>query len=112
MINSSDDDKEQNLGWTEREHKMYNWLDETQSFTVAHGFVSITQTFQYLGSLISYNLRDNNNITARLAAENASMGRMNEVWHNPHLDLYNKYLLFRAIPMNLLLWGAETWSLR
>jgi hypothetical protein len=65
-----------------------------------------------LGSLISYNLRDDDDITARLAAANAAMGRMNKVWHNPHLDLYNKYLLFRAIPMNLLLWGAETWSLR
>jgi hypothetical protein len=62
--------------------------------------------------LISYNLRDDDNITSRLAAANASMGRLKEVWRNPHLDVYNKYLLFCAIPMNLLLWGAETWSLR
>jgi hypothetical protein len=40
------------------------------------------------------------------------MGRLKEVWRNPHLDIYHKYLLFRAVPMNLLLWGAETWSLR
>ena len=40
------------------------------------------------------------------------MGKLKEVWRNPHLDAYNKYLLFRAIPMNLLLWGAETWTLR
>ena len=40
------------------------------------------------------------------------MGALKEVWRNPHLDAYNKYLLFRAISMNLLLWGAETWSLR
>jgi hypothetical protein len=40
------------------------------------------------------------------------MGALKEVWQNPHLDVYNKYLLFRAIPMNLLLWGCETWSLR
>jgi hypothetical protein len=40
------------------------------------------------------------------------MGALKEVWRNPHLDVYNKYLLFRAIPMNLLLWGAETWLLR
>ena len=40
------------------------------------------------------------------------MGALKELWRNPHLDMYNKYLLFRAIPMNLLLWGAETWSLR
>jgi len=40
------------------------------------------------------------------------MGAPKELWRNPHLDMYNKYLLFRVIPMNLLLWGAETWSLR
>ena len=40
------------------------------------------------------------------------MGKTKEVWRNPHLDVYNKYLLFHSIPMNLLLWGAETWSLR
>jgi hypothetical protein len=40
------------------------------------------------------------------------MGALKEIWRNPHLDIYKKYLLFRAIPMNLLLWGAETWSLR
>ena len=40
------------------------------------------------------------------------MGALKEVWRNPHLDTYSKYLLFRAIPMNLLLWGCENWSLR
>ena len=40
------------------------------------------------------------------------MGALKEVWRNPHLDTYSKYLLFCAIPMNLLLWGCENWSLR
>jgi hypothetical protein len=40
------------------------------------------------------------------------MGALKEVWQNQHLNIYSKYLLFRAIPMNLLLWGCETWSLR
>ena len=39
------------------------------------------------------------------------MDALKEVWRNPHLNIYNKYLFFRAIPMNLLLWGVETWSL-
>ena len=91
---------------------MYDKLNETQNFPVTDGFVSFTRTFRYLGSLISYNLRDDDNITSRLAAANTSMGRLKEVWRNPHLDVYNKYLLFCAIPMNLLLWGAETWSLK
>ena len=70
------------------------------------------RTFRYLGSLINYSLRDNDDITARIASATAAMGALKEVWRNPHLDVYNKYLLFRAIPMNLLLWGAKTWSLR
>jgi hypothetical protein len=91
---------------------MYDQLDKTQTFQVADGFVSFTWTFRYLGLLISYNLRNDDDITMRIAAANASMGALKEAWCNPHLDIYNKYLLFRAIPMNLLLWGAKTWSLR
>ncbi len=40
-----------------------------------------------------------------------SMGGLKEILRNPHFIIYNKYLLFQAIPMNLLLWGTETWSL-
>jgi hypothetical protein len=70
------------------------------------------RTFRYLGSLINYSLREDDDITARITSATAAMGALKEVWRNPHLDVYNKYLLLRAIPMNLLLWGAKTWSLR
>ena len=90
----------------------YDALPETQQFDVADGYVTFCRTFKYLGSRISYNLRDDADIEARLAMANQSMGALKEVWRNPHLDTYSKYLLFRAIPMNLLLWGCENWSLR
>jgi len=63
------------------------------------------------GLFINYSLRDNDDITARIASATAAMGALKEIWRNPHLDIYNKYLPFQAIPMNLLLWGAKTWSL-
>jgi hypothetical protein len=75
---------------------------------VADGFVSFTWKFRYLGLLISYNLRDDDDIPARITAANTLMDALKELWRNPQLDIYNKYLLIRAIPMNLLLWGAET----
>jgi hypothetical protein len=93
------------------EGSMYNKLDETKDVQVADGFVSFTQTLRYLGLLISYSLRDDDNVTACIAAANAAMGALKKVWCNPHLDVYGKYLLFWAIPMNLLLWGCKTWSL-
>ena len=108
-INTADDYNEHDSTQSECEHALYNNLDETQDIPVANGYVSFTQTFGYLGSLISYNLHNDNDITSQLAAANASMGKLKEIWRNPHLDAYNKYLLFYVIPMNLLLWGAETW---
>jgi hypothetical protein len=45
-INSADDNDEQDPGQTEREHAMYDKLDETQNFPVANGFVSFTRTFR------------------------------------------------------------------
>ena len=90
----------------------YDALPATQQIEVADGYVTFCRTFKYLGSRISYNLRDDADIEARLAAANQSMGALKEVWRNPHLDTYSKYLLFCAIPVNLLLWGCENWSLR
>jgi hypothetical protein len=94
------------------EGSIYDKLDETKDVQVAEEFVSFTRTFQYLGSLISYSLRNDDDVTACIAAANAAMGTLKEVWRNPHLNVYNKYLLFWAIPMNLLLWGCKTWSLQ
>ncbi len=83
-----------------------------KDIVVADGYVTFTRPFKYLRSTISYNLQDNDDVTACIAAANASMCTLKDVWQNPHLDTYSKYLLFRAIPMNLLLWGCKTWSIR
>ena len=95
--------EEPNYDNIKRDHYIYDKLDETQDFKVADGIVSFTRKFRYLGSLISYNLRDDEDIKARIAAANASMGALKEIWSDPNLNTHNKYLLFRAIPMNLLL---------
>ena len=48
----------------------------------------------------------------RIAAANASMGAISKIWDDDHVDTYPKYLLFKAIPCNLLLWGCKIWALR
>jgi hypothetical protein len=40
------------------------------------------------------------------------MGALKNAWNSPHLDIWSKYFLFWAIPMNLLLWGCKTWSMQ
>ena len=44
-INSADDNDKQDPGQPEREHAMYDKLDETQDFPVADRFVSFARTF-------------------------------------------------------------------
>ena len=78
---------------TKPKHAIYNKLDKTQDFIVADGIVSFTCTFRYLGSQISYNLHDDKDIKVRIAATNASMGALKEIWSNPNLNTYSKYLL-------------------
>ena len=40
------------------------------------------------------------------------MGMLKHMWENPHIDLYSKYLFCVAMPLNLLLWGCESWAIK
>ena len=75
-------------------------------------FVTFCRHFKYLGTWVSFSLRDDHGVKKRLAAANASMGAMSKIWDEDHVDTYSKYMMFRAIPCNLLLWGCENWALR
>ena len=92
-----------------REDACYGRIDETQLINVRGGFMTYTKHFKYLGSHISYSLQDDNK--SRIAAATKAFGALTKFWYSRHLDTHSKYLIFRAIPMNLLLWGCESWSL-
>ena len=77
-----------------RKDTKYDALPKTEQFDITDGYVTFCQTFKYLGSHISYNLQDDADIEARLAASNQSMDALKKVWRNPFLDTYSKYLLF------------------
>jgi hypothetical protein len=79
---------------------------------VGDGFVSFCRHFKYLGSFVSFTLCDDYDIEQHVTAATQSMGALKNVWNSPHLDIWSKYFLFCAIPMNLLLWGCETWLMR
>jgi hypothetical protein len=52
-----ENDDKQNDEQQEDEAKAYNELDETKDIEVGDGYVTFSQSFKYLGSTISYNLR-------------------------------------------------------
>ena len=81
-----------------REETTYNNLPETRLIFVKEVFVTFCRNFKYLGSWISFYLREDHDIMNRIAAANASMGAMSKIWDDDHVDTYSEYLLFKAIP--------------
>ena len=39
------------------------------------------------------------------------MGALNFLWDSEHVDISAKGQIYFAIPINLLLWGCQTWAL-
>jgi hypothetical protein len=96
----------------EREEDLYDNLEEMQTISIEDGFVTFCRHFKYLGSFVSFSLCDDYDIKKHVTAATQSMGVLKNVSNSPHLDKWSKYLLFHAIPIDLLLWGCETWLMR
>ena len=47
-----------------------------------------------------------------VAVGNKTMRALSGFWNNDHVDMFHKYRVFMAIPVNLLLWGCESWTLK
>jgi hypothetical protein len=96
-----------------RESKLYDQAPETRRIMIGeNSFIDFTRIFKYLGTLISFDLRDDADIKMRIKKASQAMGRMKNVWEDKYVDKETKYLFFLAIPINLLLWGCETWALK
>ncbi len=83
-----------------------------QPIPIADRCVIFCQHFKYLGSYISFNLTVDYDIDLWFALASQLMGALKNLWNSPHLEIQSKYLLFGAIPMNLLLWECETCLIR
>ena len=61
---------------------------------------------------MSYSLKDDYDVDERLSHTPSAMGALTNFGTDRAVDNYNKYLIFWAIQINLLLWGCESWTLR
>ena len=55
-------------------------------------------------------MNDEYDIKARIKKANNAMGALKFFWSAPEVDTHAKYLIYMAIPFNLLLWGCESWA--
>ena len=68
--------------------------------------------FTYLGSTISNNWCNDDEIQRRVAKANASFDRLRQrLWNNHHVSMRVKGKIFRAIVLSTLLYGAEAWTM-
>jgi hypothetical protein len=96
----------------DQEGALYDELKETHLINVDDGSAIFCHHFKYLGSFVSFSLCNDFDIENQVTAATLLMGALKKVWNSPHLDIWSKYLLFWAIPMNLLLWGCKTWLMQ
>ena len=81
---------ESNENKCKREESLYISLTEKKQIAVANGNVTFCPHFKYLGSWISFSLRDDHDVAKRIASANASMGEMAGFWDENHVDVYSK----------------------
>ena len=93
--------------WGQRIYQVQRNIDHQSK----GGFVTFAKHFKYLDSYISCSLWDDSDIGTCLASGNASMGALTKFWTDASVNNHSKYLIFLAIPINILLWGCERWSL-
>ena len=73
--------------------------------------IHFVQDFKYLGSIISNDLKEDTEIKARIKKAWSVIGAMKFVLKNKDVNLNTKIFLYTTAPLQVLLWGAESWSL-
>jgi hypothetical protein len=91
----------------------YDLCTETERIWLDNGsFVDFTKEFVYLGSIASYDLTEEADIKRKISKASQAIGALANLWHNPYIDLKTKHSFFLAFPINLVLWGCESWALK
>jgi hypothetical protein len=101
--NIEEDNNETRDERTSLEDSLYKSSPETVEVPMIDWFVSYFSHFKYLGTWISYTLRDDYNISMRIANSTKAMGALGNFYDGHEVSVQSKYLVFMAIPVNLLL---------
>ena len=76
-------------------------------------YISFTPTFKYLGTITSWDLRECNDVQARIKAANKLFGSAKATfWSNSRVPFGLQMRFYKAIIVNVLLWGGESWAIK
>ena len=73
--------------------------------------VHFTDTFKYLGSMLTRDLKSDLDIETRLTKATQAFGALRSVACNRHSTATTRGMIYKVMVISLLLHGAESWSL-
>ena len=74
-------------------------------------YVDFTDTFKYLGSMLTRDLKTALDIETRLTKATQAFGALRPVVCNRHSTATTRGIIYKVMVISLLLHGAESWSL-
>ena len=84
----------------------------TLQLEIDGGCVTFTQSFKYLGSILTSDLDDSTEVEARIKSASAAFASMRlQSFSSKYVKPAHKAQTYESIVMGLLLYGSETWSL-
>ena len=86
---------------------------DTGPVLVGDGSLEIVDSFVYLGAVITRDAEVTEEVNCRISKASRAFGSLRKpVFQNSKLSLATKKTVYRAVVMSVLLYGAETWTLK
>ena len=87
--------------------------DDVSPVSVDGGQIEMVHKFTYLGSKLSYDGEITPEVSCRIARASKAFGCLREpVFLNHTLSTDTKRVVYKAVVVSILLYGAETWTLK
>ena len=75
-------------------------------------FFPIVDVFCYLGSMLSYDCSDTEDVRSRISKASSAFGAVrDEIFANRNVNFEAKKLIYEGLVLPILLYGSETWCL-
>ena len=87
--------------------------EDVAPIKVESGEIEMVEQFTYLGSVISKDGDVMEDVKCRIAKASKAFGCLRgSIFNNPHLSIPTKRAVYRATVLSVLMYGAETWTLK
>ena len=86
---------------------------DTSNYAVdGDGFISFTEQFRYLGSMVHYSLTSTADVDSRIESAAKAFGALSrDVFKNRNVSKKAKGTIFVTLVLSMLLYGSECWSM-